>query len=190
MSKGMNVGVSGFVYTKVLTDDATGTTHGPIKPIKGLVTIDNKTGSSIDTFFADNGPYEVSTALGEINVDFELADPSPEDLADMLGHKITDGVLEYNVNDTPPDLAIGFVGLKSNGKNRLVWLRKGKLKEPDDNYKTKGSKSEPQSRKLSGSFVPLLSNGSWKKTVDTDTTGVLPATITDWFKVSNLDVTI
>jgi len=186
----MKVGVSGLVYAKVLTDTEEGTTYGAIKAIPGTVSIENKTGSSIDNFFADNGAYENTTSLGEITVDLEIADPSPEVIADILGHKIVAGVMDFNVNDVPADVAIGFVGLKANGANRLVWLRKGKFKESDDTYKTKGSKSEPQSQKLSGSFVALKSNGSWKKTADSDAVGVLPATIANWFKVETLDVTI
>lgn len=186
----MKVGVSGVVFAKVLTDELTGTTYGPIKPIPGAVSIENKTASSTDTFYADNGPYEITSALGEITLDMEMADPSPEIIAELLGHKITAGVVVHGGNDMPIDIAIGFVGLKANSKKRLVWLLKGKFQEPDDIYKTKGSKSEPQSQKLTGKFALLKSNGNWKKTVDEDTEGVLPATITDWFKLPTIDVTI
>lgn len=186
----MKVGVSGVVYAKVLSDDATGTKYGPIKPIPGAVSIDNKTASSIDTFYADNGPYEVAGSLGEITLDMEMADPTPETIADLLGHTVTAGVVDFSGDDIAPDVAIGFVGLKGNGKKRLVWLRKGQFQEPDDNYKTKGSKSDPQSQKLTGKFVLLKSNRKWKKTVDEDAVGVLPATLTSWFTVDAINVTM
>ena len=184
----MKTGVSGFVYAKVLTDTVTATTYGPIVPVPGLVSVDNKTASSTNTFYADNGPYEVSSALGEITVDVEMADPTNIVIADLLGHTITAGVMDFKGSDTPAVVAIGFAGLKENGKRKLVWLTKGSFQEPDDSYKTKADKSDPQSIKLSGKFVLRTSDGKWKKVCDEDDPGTLPATIISWFTLPTIVV--
>ena len=184
----MKTGVSGFVYAKVLTDTVTATTYGPIVPVPGLVSVDNKTASSTNTFYADNGPYEVSAALGEITDDVEMADPSNIVIADLLGHTIVAGVMAYKGDDTPAVVAIGFIGLKANGKKRLVWLTKGSFQEPDDSYKTKADKTDPQSQKLSGKFVLRTSDKQWKKVCDEDDPGTLPATIASWFTLPTIVV--
>lgn len=185
----MKNGVSKFGYAKILKDDVTGTTYGPITFVPGLVSVENKTASSTDTFYADNGPYDVSTALGEISIDAELADPSLAVIADLLGHKITAGVMEFAGTDTPAQVAICFMGARTNGKSRLVWLFKGSFQEPDDTYKTKGAKSDPQSQKLSGKFMNRVSDGKWKKVADEDGVGVAPTIMDTWFTLPTIVVT-
>jgi len=184
----VKIGVSGFVYAKLLTDTTTATTYGPIVPVPGLVSVDNKTASTTNTFYADNGPYAVSTALGEITVEVEMADPTNTVIADLLGHKITAGIMDFGGNDTPAVVAIGFAGLLQSGKRKLIWLTKGSFQEPDDNYKTKADKTDPQGIKLIGKFMLRTSDGKWKRVCDEEDPATLPATIENWFKSSTIAV--
>ena len=184
----MKDGVSGLVYAKLLTDTTTATTYGPITPIPGLASISNKTASDIAIFYADNGPYESSSSMGEITVEAELADPTNVIIADILGHTITAGVMEFKSTDVPAVIAIGFVGQKTNGKKRLVWLTKGSFAEPDDDYKSKADKSDPQAIKLSGKFLLRNSDKMWKKVCDEDDAATLPATVSAWFTLPTIVV--
>ena len=184
------IGVSGFHYAKNTKDDAAGVTYAAPVAVKKLKEIIIKTASDTVTDYADNGPSEVASSLGEITVEISLSDLTLEDQAALLGHTIAEGVMTYNADDTAPDVAIGFVGLKSNGKKRYVWLLKGKFQEPDDTYKTKGDKIEFQPQALTGKFVIRDFDGDWKKLADEDATGFLPETATNWFTTETIQATV
>ncbi len=112
------VGLSNFYYALNTKDDNTGVTYSAPVKVAGIISADIKTGSDTATLFADNGPAETATALGEITVDIELKDLPLEAQAALLGHKITAGVMENHASDAAPDVAILFESLKSNGKKR------------------------------------------------------------------------
>lgn len=176
------IGLSNLHYALITKDDSAGVTYGVPKKIPGVISADIKTGSDTATLFADNGPAETASSLGEITVDIETKDLPLEVHAELLGHKITAGVMKSNADDVAPDVAIMFESLKSNGKKRFVKLLKGKFQEPDDTNKTKEDKISFQTQKISGKFVIREFDGDWKRTTDEDATGYLPATGTDWYK--------
>lgn len=169
------VGVSGLRYALQTADTSSTLTYGTPVLIPLVAAVDVKTGKDTATLFADNGPAESSSALGEITVDIEIADLSLEVYAALLGHSVTAGVMTSHANDSAPYVALGWEGLKANGKKRWVWLLKGQFSEPDDTYKTKTDKVEFQTAKLSGKFVITAKNGQWKQTTDEDATGYVAA---------------
>lgn len=169
------VGVNGFRYALQTADTSSTLTYGTPVLVPGVASIDIKTGKDTATLFADDGPYESSSALGEITVDIDLADLSVEVYAALLGHTVTAGVMKSVSTDSAPYVAIGFIGNKSNGKKRWVWLLKGQFSEPDDTYKSKTDKVEFQTQKLSGKFVITAKNGQWKQMTDEDATGYVAA---------------
>jgi phi13 family phage major tail protein len=175
------IGLSNFYYALNIKDDSTGATYSAPEKVAGIISADIKTGSDTATLFADNGPAETASSLGEITVDIELKDIPLETQAILLGHKITAGVMESNADDVAPDVAIMFESLKSNGKRRFVKLLKGKFQEPDDTNKTKEDKISFQTQKISGKFVIREFDGAWKRTTDEDATGYLPATGVAWY---------
>lgn len=165
------IGVSGFRYAVQSADTTSTLTYGTPVLVPGVVAIDIKTGKDQTTLFADNGPFDSASALGEITVDLELADLSVEVAAALLGHTVTAGVMKSHADDVAPYVAIGFQGLKANGKKRWAWLLKGQFAEPDDSYKSKGETVEFQTQKLTGTFVVTAKNGQWKQMTDEDATG-------------------
>lgn len=175
------IGLSNFYYALNTEDTTAGVTYASPKKIAGLISADVKAGSDTATLFADNGPAETATALGEITVDIELKDFLLEDQAALLGHEIVAGVMESNADDVAPYVAIMFESLKSNGKRRFVKLLKGSFAEPDDTNKTKEDKISFQTQKISGKFIIREFDGAWKRTTDEDAVGYLPATGTAWY---------
>lgn len=175
------IGLANLYYAKVTKDDNTGVTYEVPAKIAGVITVDIKTGSDTATLFADNGPAETATALGEIGVDIEVKDLPLDVQAALLGHTIAAGIMVSNADDVAPDVAIMFEALKSNGKKRFVKLLKGKFAEPDDVNKTKGDKIDFQTQKISAKFVIREYDGNWKKTADEDAEGYLPATGAAWY---------
>lgn len=175
------IGLSNFYYAVNLTDAVAGATYDVPKKIPGLISADIKAGSTTSTLFADNGPAEVASALGDITVDIELKDLPLEVQSALLGHKIVAGVMVNNANDVAPYVAVMFESLKSNGKKRFVKLLKGVFSEPDDTNKTKEDKVSFQTQKISGKFIIRDFDGDWKKTTDEDAEGYVPATGTNWY---------
>ena len=128
--------------------------------------------------FADNGPMESASTLGNIEVEIQKNELTAQNKVDLLGHALdSNGGIVYGDNDIAPYVAIGFRSLKSNGKYRYVWLYKGKFIDPEDNNETKGDSINFQSETISGQFVklanPVIVNSKvahlWKYELDGDT---------------------
>ena len=68
------VGIQGFRYALQTADTVAALTYSEPVLVPGVVSVDIKTGKDTATLFADDGPYETASALGEITVDIELAD--------------------------------------------------------------------------------------------------------------------
>lgn len=175
------VGLKNLYYAEQLTDTLTGTTYDVPVKVSGAITADVKPGSSSDTLYADNGPAETATTLGDIAVSFELKDLPLEVHAKLLGHTISGGVMISKASDVAPYVAIMFEGLKSNGKKRYVKLLKGMFQEPDDNYKTKTNKVDFQTAKIEGKFIMRTYDEQWKRTADEESADYVATIGTAWY---------
>ena len=87
------VGLKNLCYAKIVSDDNKGTVYSDPVQIAGLITVDIKTASDTATLFADDGPYEVASSLGEISVDVDVADLGLEAYASLLGHTVDTGAI-------------------------------------------------------------------------------------------------
>lgn len=175
------VGVSNLHYALLIKDDSTGVTYGAPIAIAGSINIDIKPASAISTLYADNGPAEVASTLGEISVSVENKGLSIETLAALLGHTVAKGVMTSKASDTAPYVAILFEGLKSNGKKKYVKLLKMKFSEPDDQYATLKDSVTFQTDKITGKGTRRDYDDEWKRTADEDGTDYEAATGTAWY---------
>ncbi|WDU84208.1 major tail protein [Caloramator sp. Dgby_cultured_2] len=158
-------------YAKLTKDDATGVTYETPILTAGAISAKVSPKSDTQTLYADDGAFETASQLSEITVELELADLPLSVQADLLGHTVTNGVLEAKNTDQAPYVAIGWRSLKSNGKYRYYWLLKGKFQIPDDESKTKEDKANFQTAKITGTFVARIYDGKWKMVGDEDETG-------------------
>lgn len=181
----VRIGVDYLVYARQLTEETATTppTYETPKRAIGLMSLNINPNTSQETLFADDGPFETATALGQIEVEIQKAELTPDQKSELLGHELTgDGAIVYRGNDVPPFVAIGFRSLKSSGKYRYVWLFKGKFMDPEDNNETKGDGINFQSDTISGQFVKLHHNQVWKYEIDADNPAASAAVITNWFQ--------
>lgn len=139
MSKGVLIGVRNLHYALLKTDDATGVTYDTPVSIPGVRTIDVKPSSGVDTLYGDDAPFDIASYLGDIEVTIDTAELSVEDMAALLGHTVSKGIIDFKSTDEAPYVAVLFESVKSNGKRRFVKLLKGKFAEPEENYQTKDS---------------------------------------------------
>jgi len=180
---GVTIGLRDVHYA-LLTADATGVggiVYSLPAKIAGAITADINPNASNETLFADDGPMETASSLGQISLDLTVADLPLEVQAALLGHSIVAGVLLRKSSDIPPWVAIGFKSLKSNGNYRYVWLVKGKFSTPEQKGATKGDKIAFQTPSIKGNFVKRDGDDLWQKTTDEDAVGFVEATATSWF---------
>jgi phi13 family phage major tail protein len=165
------VGLKDLHYALLITD-AGSTTYGAVKPIAGAISASIDPAVNTSTLYADDGPDEVASALGEITVELQIKDLPLDIQSALLGHETpSGGVVIKKASDAAPYVAIGFKSLKSTGKYRYVWLYKGKFQLPEENYKTKEENVEFQTPTITGKFVKRISDGNWMSMGDEDDTG-------------------
>ncbi|GMA52068.1 hypothetical protein GCM10025857_34250 [Alicyclobacillus contaminans] len=163
------VGLRAVHYAILTKDDATGVTYNTIKPIPGVVTAKIQPKSNSATLYADDGPAETATTLGEIDVDFEFSDLPVAVQADLLGHTVDEnGVLVKKTTDVAPYVAIGFVSQKSSGKDLYVWLLKGMAQIPEADLKTKEDKPDFGTTTINFTFVRREYDNAWQAVGDED----------------------
>lgn len=185
MGKGVVIGLRNLVYAKMLTDPAPGqgqATYETPKLIAGAISANINPNASTGTLFADDGPFETATTIGQIEVELNVADLPLEVQAELLGHTYKNGVLIRKAGDVPPWVAIGFKSLKSNGKFRYTWLAKGKFNIPEQNNQTKGDSVEFQTPTITGSFVKRECDDEWERHIDEDDENFTPEMAANWFK--------
>ena len=192
------IGCDNLVYAVMTTEDTVDTppVYGEVTPAPGVMSININPNGSQETLFADDGPMDVASTLGRIEVEIQKNELTSTNKADMLGHKIdANGAVVYGDNDVPPWMAIGFRTLKSSGKYRYVWLYKGKFNEPEDNNETKGDSINFQSDTITGQFTKLNyqydvggeKKRPWKYELDGDSaTEASASVIAAWFEAVKL----
>jgi len=164
-------GVKGLVYAVML--DETLETYGAVKPAIGLMNMKISPKSDTAKLPGDNKIMAVATSVGDIAVDFEAWDMPMSVQADFFGHVLdaATGIMEYNVNDVSPYLAVGYQRTKLDGTNRYVWLRKIKFEEISEESKTaEPGKTSFQTPKVVGTAI-ANKDGKWKIVADETTKG-------------------
>jgi phi13 family phage major tail protein len=180
----VRIGCDHLVYARQTTEE-TATTPAVYETPKraiGVIAVNINPNPSQDTLFADDGPFETATTLGQIEVEINKANLTPTELSELLGHERTaGGEVVYRSTDIPPWTAIGFRTLKSSGAYRYVWLLKGKFMTPEDNNDTKGDSINWQTDTINGQFVMLHNSKIWKRELDADDPAASPTLIANWF---------
>jgi phi13 family phage major tail protein len=184
MAKGVPIGLSNLVYAKLINDPAAGmgtATYETPVPISGAITASINPNASTETLFADDGPYETASTIGQIGLELNVADLPMEVQADLLGHNIVGGVLIRKSADIPPFVAIGFKTLKSNGSYRFTWLAKGKFSLPEQANQTKADSINWNTPTISGSFLKRECDDEWERHIDQDYVDYVASQGANWF---------
>jgi phi13 family phage major tail protein len=176
------VGLTNLYYA-VLQSDVVGQApvYGTPKRIVGAITANINPNSNKGTLFGDNGPMEVATVLGAIDLELNTADLPLEQQAELLGHGLSNGVMVRKSSSVAPWVAVGFESNKSNGKKRFVWLVKGKFSEPEQKNETKNDNVNFQTPTINGSFVKRDCDDVWEYHADEDASGYTSDIGTAWF---------
>ena len=176
------IGLRDVYYALLKTDPVNGTAtyETPVRMV-GAISANVNPNTSSATLFADDGPYDAATTLGEISLELNMADLDMQTQAVLLGHTYEGGLLKKKGSDVPPWVAIGFKTLKSNGKYRYYWLNKGKFAAPGDDLATKGDSIEFKTPTITGSFVKRDSDDEWERVGDEDEEAFTETIKNAWF---------
>lgn len=189
--KGVAIGLSQLVIAELISDPEDGgkATYEAPERIPGAITANINPNSSNETLFADDGPYDTASTLGQIALEMNVADLPLHMQAKLFGHTLENGVLIRKGADTPPWVAVGFRSLKSNGSYRYTWLAKGKFALNEQTNATRGDSVEFNTPTVSGSFVKRDCDDEWERHTDTDAEGFTEAMAANWFKNPYAEVT-
>lgn len=175
------IGLSNLHYAKLISDGPDGATYDTPKKITKLARASVNPQTNSATYYADNGPAETYSAMGDVEIELEVGDIPIEVQAELLGATVKNGVMYNSADDQPPYIAIGFEGLKSNGKRMFYWLYKGKFSVPAEELQTLQDAPEYQPETLTGVFVKREYDGRWRAKADEDAEGFDPAIATNWY---------
>ncbi len=169
MGKGVAVGLRNVHFALLTDDDKTGCRYEDPVKIADAITVNVNPNASVAVLFADDGPSETATSIGEISLEFTAKAISSEDQAVLLGSiQGEDGVLRERATDSPPYVAFGYERTMSNGKRRFVWLTKGKFIPGSTDSQTKEGTVTFQPDKLTGTFVKRAYDDVWRMRANED----------------------
>lgn len=178
---GVPVGLSDIYVALLTKDDDSGVDYAATRKLAAAITAKISPKVNSATLFADDGPDEVASALGEITVEISVKDVDLDDQAYLLGHEVVGGVLTKKSTDVAPYVALGFKSLKSNKKYRYVWLYKGKFQLQEQEYKTQEDTPEFHPPTLTAVFVKRQYDDAWQKMTDEDHPDYDSSVGANWF---------
>ncbi len=153
------------------------------EPVKLAKAINLKVTPKVNsaTLYADDGPSETASSLGEIDVEVEVDKLISDRQTLILGNKKDEnGVLISSADDLPPYLALGFQVPTTSGF-KFSWLFKGKFEPISEEYKTQGDKVDFQTPKAKATFIKRACDNRWKASVSNGDKGVPQSVFDNWF---------
>jgi phi13 family phage major tail protein len=104
-----------------------------------------------------------------------------EDRAALQGQTCTNGVIEESETDEPPYIALGYEIEKTGGASELVWLYKGSMAPIEEDTSQKDGSIKYDTQKSRIIFIPRINDGKLRKFADSEGTGFVETTKTNWF---------
>lgn len=186
---GVPIGLRDLHYALLTNDEVDPTpaiNYEVPERIIGAVQANINPNPSSESLFADDGPMETATTLGQITLELITADLPLDVQATLLGHDYdaANGILIRKAEDIAPWVAVGFRSLKSNGNYRYTWLTKGRFSVPELNHETKTDSINFQTPTINGSFVKREADDVYIFQGDENDTNFEPGT---WFTAGVLE---
>lgn len=122
---------------------------------------------SSEKIYSDDGTEDVITTYEGTEIELELNTLAPQDRALFFGQLYKNGFLVKNVNDLPPEIAIGYRTRRMNGKYEFAWHLCGKFGQGnEDEFETQADKIATKTSSLKGDFYERKLDGNYQHMVD------------------------
>src|SRR5512139_1460245 len=143
------IGVTSLYCASITEDSATAYSAGTPAYFAPVAEIGAEPAVNRETQYADDNPYDTFVSEGETTLTMTVTGIPPEMLATVLGKTFdaTTGRV-YDTGAVPPDYALGFKSLKSNGSYRYYWYLKGKFSAPSETFLTDSDTPNPQTTEI------------------------------------------
>ena len=184
------VGVEDVHVSLVTQDNAAGYAADVPEYFAPVSEVSAEAENSQETQYADNQPFDVLTSEGPTKITLTTTNIPIEILAKYLG-KVFDTVsgrmFDQGGGATPPDAALSFRAMKSNGSYKYFQYLKGKFSIPKDEAATKEATATPKPQQIIFTAMNTIHefdlgdiNGTVKRIVgDEDTTNFSGTTFFD-----------
>lgn len=188
------VGLSDLYIALVTQDDVDAYAAGAPQAFAPAVNASHKTASNYKTQYADNEPFDILTSEGETKIDLEVTAIPLSMQALVLGKEFDAATGRmFGNSGTPPDVALSFRSIKSNGKYKYYQYLRGKFSTPDEEQATKTDSPEPKTAKISFTAIKTthefdlgaVTKGVKRVAGDEDTVGFVGTT---WFDAVQVPV--
>lgn len=152
-----------FVAPITMSDDDEEEIYGETRRLAEAIKADLSVKTAEGTIYADDRAAEVVKEFDNGTLKLNVRDLKPEDVAELLGQKITDdGVILAGGADDPPFVAIGFRAKKTGGKFRYLWLYKVKFQIPSESFQTQNGSISFNTPEIEGTIVKRKKDDLWK----------------------------
>lgn len=180
------IGLDSLYVAAVSQDDAAGYAAGTPAYLAPAAEASQEPTSDFSIQFADNQPYDVMSSEGETKISLTVTGMGLEMLAAITGRVFdsTTGRM-YDNGGVPPDYALSFRALKSNGKYRYYQFLKGKFSMPKEELVTKADKAEPKTLQLEFTAIRTIHKFVLSGTVTDSVKRVVGDEDTDSFSGTN-----
>jgi phi13 family phage major tail protein len=158
MPETYSIGLRDLHFAKSSVD---GTYETP-KKLSAAITATITPNFTVTTLYGDDRAVSVAHALGDIDIQINTTDLTPEDYDLLMGTtKNDDNVIEDSIDDVAPYGALLFRLPLENGGFKYYAYFKGKFQPPGSTHNTKGGSVEYQTPTISGKFM-ARDDGKWR----------------------------
>lgn len=158
----MTVGLRDLFYA-ICTENDGAEIYGETKRLAEAITADLSVKTADATLYADDALCETVTEFANGTLKLNVADITPEGLAEILGQTVDQNKVVWSgKDDEPPYIAIGFRAKKTKGRYRYIWLLKCKAKTPSEKYETKGESIKFNTPEIELDILARKKDGNWK----------------------------
>lgn len=165
------VGLRDVVFAKLTADTTSALNYAALETetVDAIDVSITHANADPNILYADDVEDDILYEDTELTVALEVKDLPLALQANLLGMTVgtKKEVIEV-AGATIPYYAMGFKSEKRNGKDRYVWLLKGRANPPDDTYHTKESSITRQNDKINLTFIKRTNDGAFKYILDSE----------------------
>src|SRR5919108_948385 len=152
------VGLKNLYIAEVTQDDATAYVADTPEYLAPAAEATQAPTTNSSTQYADDQPYDQFNSEGETVVNLTVTALPPAMQAKILGRVFdaASGRVWDNPGAVPPDIALSFQMLKSNGSYRYVQYLKGRFSSPNEDAATKTDPPDPKTTQVVFTAIPTI----------------------------------
>ena len=174
-------GVQQVVYWIMSENTNDAATYGTVYSLPGVMSAKITHKSDSQMISAEDQIDEAIYGQGTDSAEIQQKNIPLDDLARILGHTITNGIMVRSKDDLAPEVAFAFRSKKSNGAIEYDKYLCGRFEEPDKEADSDGEKVTPKFKTIKGSFYPRKLDGYSSKQMESDSTTYNADNLTSWF---------